>query len=59
MTPEEALKYKRKGGKLYEPLTFNPAMKVENITVIHIPATHPHDEGLSGNEVIYNWQVQR
>jgi hypothetical protein len=46
MTAEEALKLKRKGGKLYEPLIFDPRLEVpkEKVVVIHMSATNPHPE---------------
>ena len=44
MTAEEALEYERNGGKLYEPLDFDPKLKADNVIIIHMDATNPFPE---------------
>jgi len=46
MTAEKALEYQRKGGKLYEPVHFDPKLTIpkERVIIIHMPATNPFPE---------------
>lgn len=43
--------------RLCEPIKFNPDLISTRCIITHIRATNPRDEGLSGNEVMYPWQV--
>jgi len=45
MTPNEALKYAKRGGKLYEPLNFDATIQPIPCRIIHISATNPRPEG--------------
>jgi hypothetical protein len=66
MTPEEALEYKKKGGKLAEPIDFNSSLKYEGpLRVTYLPAIAqggPGDDSAGSvtpsryYKVKYEWQ---
>jgi hypothetical protein len=44
MTAEEALKLKRTGGKLHEPVKFDENLRADYVRIIRMPATLPRPE---------------
>ena len=53
MTAEEALEYKRNGGKLYEPMDFDPKLKYEGpLQVTWIPAVAQGGPGDDSNRIV-------
>ena len=53
MTPEQALEHKRRGGKLYEPVRFDPDLKHDGpLCVIHISATVQGGPGDDSDNIV-------